>query len=633
MTADVRPTDLSDSAVPTAEGRERLLDGLAIFDGLDAGQRASLAGELTAIAVQRGEMLVRQGDEAHSMFIVVSGRFAVRLDGRADAISEIGPGQPIGEIAFLAGGARTATVEALRDGLVLRLERADFDNLVARSPALWRVVTTALARRLAEFNLARPAPPDPRPRTIALVRAGTAPVPPAFVAALAATLSRPSQPRKVRGRRVQVIDHTRALAQLPSGASFDSPAATAAFNDLERQSDFVVYVANDDLDAWSDKAIRQADIVLEVGLHAAEPSLSALERRAAELLPASSRRLVLLHPRRHVITGTARWLAKRNVAMHHHVALDTPGDLARLARFIKGTAIGLIACGGGALCTAQVGLYKALAEAGVTFDMMGGTSGGSAMTAAFALGRSPEEVEQGVHHMFITRRAMRRLTWPRYSLIDHKRFDEQLAGHYGGDIEDLWLPFFAVSTNLSRYSLNRHRTGSLWAAVRASSSIPVLLPPYYTRDGDMLVDGCLLDNVPIKAMHELKSGPNVVMSFEVPDLERFDVSYDALPSRGDLLSRTINPFTRARLPEAPGLMTVLMRSLMANRQDFKRHLTDEDVLMVPPVPDDMNVLDWHRHGELVGVAYAWAKAELEREGSPARAWLDGVMLDRPTAPP
>ena len=63
----------------------------------------------------------------------------------------------------------------------------------------------------------------------------------------------------------------------------------------------------------------------------------------------------------------------------------------------------------------------------------------------------------------------------------------------------------------------------------------MLLPPYYTPDGQMLVDGCLLDNVPIRTMHELKSGPNVVVSFEMPKLERFDVDYSTLPSRAELI--------------------------------------------------------------------------------------------------
>ena len=613
----------------SCDNRDKLLQSLEILADLDAETRSALAREMDAIAVTRGEALLRQGDAADNMFIVVSGRFAVLLDGRRTPVAEIGPGQPIGEIAFLAGGQRTATVTALRDSLVLRLERADFDKLTASHPQLWRLVTVALARRVADLNAARPAPPDPRPRTIAIIRAGSSKVPPSFVSALGDALGRATQRRHHRGRRVQIVDAARAAEMLPRAALLDSAEATSAFNDLERQSDFVVYVAGNDLDGWSDKVIRQADIALHVGEFTADAGPNPLEQRAATLLPASSRRLVLLHDRRRAITGTARWLKDRDVAMHHHVALDTPDDLTRLAHFLKGTAIGLIACGGGALCTAQIGLFRALTEAGLSFDMMGGTSGGSAFTGAFALGRNADDIEAAVHDMFVVNRAMRRLTLPRYSLIDHKHFDAQLARYYGGlAIEDMWIPFFAVSTNLSRNRLNHHRTGDLWTAVRASSAIPVVLPPYYTADGEMLVDGCLLDNVPIKTMHELKSGPNVVMSFEVPELERFDVAYDDLPSRSALLAQSLNPFARrSAFPRAPGVVSVLLRSLMANRQDFTRNMTDEDLLMIPPLPENASFLDWTRHADIAAQAYAWAKHELDREDSAINAWLRTVTMD------
>lgn len=606
---------------------DSLLKSIELLSELEPETRVALAAELEPIAIKRGEALVRQGEQADAMFITVSGRFVVTLDGRRDPITEIGPGQPIGEIAFLAGGARIATVTALRDSLVLRLDRANFDRLTAHSPSLWRVITNALARRIADLNLAQPAPPDPRPRTIAIIRAGRERLAPEFAEALAAALARQTQKRHVRGRSVQLVDRRRAASLVPPGAALDSEIATQAFNDLERLSDFVVYVADDELTPWSDKAIRQSDIVLAVGRHGGDPAINPLEQRAVTLLPANARRLVLLHDTRGPINGTRRWLAGRDVLMHHHVALDGPDDINRLSRFLKGTAIGLIACGGGALCTAQIGLYRAFLDAGVAFDIMGGTSGGSAYTAAFALGRSPEEIEAATHEMFVTNRAMRRLTWPRYSLIDHKHFDRELARNYGGhDIEDIWIPFFAMSSNLSKNCLNRHDRGDLWAAVRASAAIPVVLPPYYTREGEMLVDGCLIDNVPIKAMHELKSGPNVVMSFEVPELERFDVAYDALPSRTALLAQAINPFSKSQLPEAPGVMTVLLRSLMANRQDFTRHMSDDDLLCIPPVPDDMRFVDWHRHAELVELAYTWARNELAREGSAMRSWVEAIRV-------
>jgi NTE family protein len=180
---------------------------------------------------------------------------------------------------------------------------------------------------------------------------------------------------------------------------------------------------------------------------------------------------------------------------------------------------------------------------------------------------------------------------------------------------------------LSSYDLHRHRQGDLWAAVRATGSIPVLLPPYYTKDGHMLVDGAILDNVPVRVMHELKSGPNVVISFEVPKLHRFEVNYRSLPGRGQLLKTMINPFLRGSLPRAPSVGTVLMRSMMANRQDFERRLRPDDLLLVPPCPQDMGILDWHRHTQLMEDTYRWGLREVARlraEGHPIMSASSGV---------
>jgi len=606
---------------------EHGLDGVEIFRDLEDAERARLAGELETLNLKRGDVLVRQGETADALYVVVTGRFAVTVAGRRDLLAEVGPGQPVGEIAFLAGGVRTATVTALRDSLVLRLGRAEFEALSSKSPSIWRTLTVTLARRVANASVSRTPPPDPRPRTITLIRAGASELPASFVVGLSRVFR--------HSNRTMLVWPEMARTVLPASVPIDSTEATRALNALEADYDYVLYVAEPELTPWSEKAIRQADLVLAVGWHWAGEEPNALERLAAELLPPETQRLVLLHETRGPIAGTSRWLKRRNVAMHHHVALDSVGDAERLYRFINGTALGLVACGGGAYCSAHVGLYKALLESGLAFDVMGGTSGGGAMTAAFAMGSSPEAVDRATHEIFVTNRAMRRYTWPRYSLIDHTHYDRQLANHYSGvDIEDLWIPYFCVSTNLSSYDLHRHRRGDVWGAVRASGSIPVLLPPYYTKDGHMLVDGALLDNVPIRVMHELKSGPNVVISFEVPKLHRFDVDYATLPGRSALLKAMLNPFMRGLLPRAPSVGTVLMRSMMANRQDFERRLRPEDLLLVPPCPQDMGILDWHRHSELMESTYRWAMGEVARlkvEGHPALGALEVVASGAPLA--
>lgn len=588
---------------PLAE--EMGLEGLEILSGLTPGDRARLIAELKTASLKRGETLVCQGDEADALFIVVSGRFGVFLAGRPAEIAEIGPGQPVGEIAFLAGGRRTASVVASRDSLVLRLDRDDFDRLTRDNPDVWRALTVALAGRLAADTKAMMAAPIPRPRTIAIVRAGGSPLPDAFVPLFAEAFR-----KSARTRFVTPHELVETLGPCPD---LEGAAATGMLNALEAGHDYVVYVADPEPTAWSQKAIRQADLVLAVGWHEADTSPNALEALAAQVLPAAHRRLVLLRPRRSSVIGTARWLRARDIAMHHHAATDGTADFERLFRFIHGTAMGLVACGGGAFCAAHTGVYQALTEAGYQFDIMGGTSGGSAFTAAFALGAKPEQIDTVVHDIFVTNRAMRRYTWPRYSLLDHTHYDRQLARHFGGiDIEDLWIPYFAVSTNLSSYKLECHRDGALWAAVRASGSIPVLLPPYYTETGEMLVDGCLLDNVPIKVMRDIKTGPNVVVSFSAPELERFTVDYERLPSRGALLRSLVTPWGRRALPDAPPLHSVLLRSLMANRLDYRRHLGADDLMLSPPFPADMGALDWQRHAELKERSYAWARAEIGR---------------------
>jgi NTE family protein len=410
--------------------------------------------------------------------------------------------------------------------------------------------------------------------------------------------------------------------------------ATRALNALEGELDFVVYLADAELTAWSHKAIRQADLVLAVGAFDSDSSVNALERCAAEYLRPEAQRLVLTHASHRRVSGTHRWLSARSVVMHHHVALDRASDVERLFRFINGTARGLVAGGGGAFCAAHVGIYAALLDAGVPIDMMGGTSAGGAFTAAFALERTPDEIDRAIHEMFVTDRALERYTWPRYSLFDHTNFDRALIRSFGGiNIEDLWIPYFAISTDLSSYERHCHRRGELWAAVRATASIPVVLPPFYTDEGHMLVDGCLLDNVPIAAMHQMKSGPNIVVSLRVPRLECFDVRYSALPSRGNLLRRIINPLRRQLLPQAPGPITVLLRSLESRREDFRRHMRPSDLLLTPPMPPDMGILDWHRHTELMEAAHHWGRSEIARlqaEAHPALATTAPIHGERRT---
>ena len=614
------------------------LSSVATFAGLSSTDLALLQSRLEPIHVARGTLIVEEGADADALYAVVTGRFAVEVGGNPIPVTEIGQGATIGEIAFFAGGQRTATVRAIRDSVVVRLTRADFDEISQTSPVIWQTVTATLATRLAaetrksatlRQGTSDMARAGTRPRTITLIRAGGGPIPAKFIETFEDTAHRSDGTLIVSSHTIG--DH------IANGSVADA-ATTAALNELEARYHTIVFVADDTLTPWSEKVIRQADAILAVAAHPDGPvgsavALNAIEKFAATLHRPAAHRLVLVHNRAAAVTGavqgTRHWLANRSCFMHHHAALKSRDDAERLWRFLRGEALGYVAGGGGAYCSAHIGVYKAFRDLGTTFDIVGGTSGGAAMAAAFAQDVAPEEIDARVHRMFIDGKAFARYTLPRYSLLDHTHFDAHLIAEYGNTlIEDLWKPYFAVSTDLSNGEIVVHRSGPVWESIRASAAIPGLLPPFFSSDGRMLVDGSIIANVPIEAMHALKRGPNVVVSLNPVEGEKFDIDYASLPARRALLRHTLNPFARgpfarATLPNAPSASNVLVRSLMANRGRFEQHLEPDDWLLTPPAPANMTATDWRQHSGLVAAADAWTRLQILAQNHD-RAWRIGT---------
>jgi NTE family protein len=577
------------------------LDPAAVPD-LDA-----LAMGARRIELRRGEVLIHQGDAADALYFVLSGRLTTHVDGIAQPIGEIAQGQTVGEIGFFAGRRRTATVKALRDSSLLVITREHFERVSRSFPAIRDAVIISLAQRVAQ----RPeisAKPHAAPRTVAIIPAGSGRVAPRFVARL----------RDVFETRRSLFLTQRDIADRFPNTPVEDRAVSSWLNGLEQDADLIFYLGDDTLTPWTRTCIRQADAVVMVATAGASVELNACEVFAFSIHAPSTRRLVIAHQARAEVTsGTSAWLASRDVLMHHHVALHDTVDMERLARFLSGRAVGFVAGGGGALGSAHLGVYKAFVEAGADFDILGGTSVGAAMTAALAYGVTPERVDEGTRNIFVKSRSFRRYTLPRFGLIDHTVFDRALQQEYRDVlIEDLWKPYFAVSTDLGNRRLKVHRRGPVWQAVRASGSIPGVLPPFFTKEGEMLVDGGIMDNVPLAPMNALKAGPNVVVSFGEGNPKTYRVNYDTLPGRWSLLTAWLNPFRRRRWPKVPSLLQIIMLSMVANRGGDPQP-GEEDVLIRPPLPTGLRFTDWDRHTETFRFAYreasAWIAARTAEE--------------------
>lgn len=138
----------------------------------------------------------------------------------------------------------------------------------------------------------------------------------------------------------------------------------------------------------------------------------------------------------------------------------------------------------------------------------------------------------------------------------------------------------------------------------------------------MLVDGCLIDNVPLAQMHQLKSGPNLVVHFGDPAQEMFDVDYAELPGRFELALAMLTPFRKKLLPAAPSAVNVLWRSLVAHQRYDTLPAAPHDHVMRPPVSSDIGITEFERHTEIFEASYRWAReaiAALEAGGNAAIA--------------
>lgn len=603
------------------------LASLPLFQGLTVEQRSAVVALMRRRDLLRGHVLVAEGERSDAMFVVLHGAFEVARRDNPSTIAELRAGEVIGEIGFFARMPRTATVRALRDAAVLELTRAAYEQIAREAPSIVEALLAALAHRLDETTARLPVSRRRQAeRTIALVHAGHEPVPRELFARLRTALT------EVGAR---VIDRQ---AMRDRFGSLEPPAADVShwLDALEWEGQ-LVYFADPDLTDWTRKCVRQADTVVLVTRGEAPAAESTpTEEFVCAVHDSATRRLVRVHDRRQpVVSGTSTWLRRVPVFLHHHVALEDDLDIRSLARFLTGRALGLVAGGGGGFGPAHGGIYKAFGEHGVTFDVFIGTSVGAAMAAGFALLMDADEVDARTHEIFVTRRSFKRPTWPRYALLDHQAFDKALAHAYGSEtrIEDCWRPFFAVATNLSTQRPELIKSGLLWKAVRASSAIPAVLPPVFTEDGAMMVDGCVMDNAPLAPLKEIKLGPNLVVHFGRTGEQRFDCRYEDIPGRGKLLAHLLNPFARRRLPRVPRPVNVLWRSLLAH-QRYDLPLEPHDLVLRPPRLPGASFMSFDEHRSVFEAAHTWAQGkirDLSRSGDVALAAI--LATARGAAPP
>lgn len=463
------------SPEPRAAGERTALRSIPLFAEIDDEQLDQLSLAVDRQHVPANEWLFHMGEPSDAVYLIASGRFAaVGPDGQV--LREMATGESIGELGVITGAVRSAGIRALRDGVVWRIAADTFTEVLATAPQLQSAMFRAMAGTLRE---SRSAGVSRGLRVVGVLSTGEAAAAP-IVDAIATRLG-PHGRTAVVAPPVDTTAAARHYGELVE-------AFSETLDRAERSNDWVLLVADRGSgDIWRRYVVAQSDRLVVLADQAHHPT---------GFDPPATQRPV------HLVTCDVvpdpNWFDLLAPVSHH--AADREG-LGALARRIAGRSLGLALGGGGARGLAHYGVYEELTRAGIVIDRFAGTSSGALAAATFALGLDPRDCTAAARKYVAETRPVSDYTIPAVALTRGRRVDRLIEGFFGSTtlIEHLPKEFFSVSTDIITGDQVIHRRGLLWVAVRASISIPGLLPP--VQDGErLLVDGGLLNILPADLM-------------------------------------------------------------------------------------------------------------------------------------
>jgi NTE family protein/lysophospholipid hydrolase len=585
--------------------RLQLLSGLSsVFGPIDGALLHALEAEADWIHLQRGEVLWEPGASADGLFFVVSGRVAVlsvRPDGVEELEYEIGRGQTIGAAGFLDGRPRKFRVRAIRDSLLVGYTSAEFERLIARQPQVVRRLTAGLAaqndsvRRTSGRGVT----------TVTLMPVSDQASVSKLAERLSVSLSRFGSVLRLDPSRVGQMLTEPGIADAEEGSA-EEERLLAFLDACEARHRFVILETTPRGTTWARRCMRLADRLLLVADVRDPSERSHLEHtvtRRANIASSARTSLVLIHlDGTRPPSGTKAWLDERpEVSDHYHVRWDSDADIQRLARVLAGRSVGLVLGGGGARGFAHIGVLRALAENGVPIDAFGGSSMGASVAGQAAMGRPADAIAATTRKVFLEIKPHRGFTLPLLSLVNSRRTEAAGRLCFGDvEIEDLWLPFFCVSSNLTTADVMVHRRGTLWKAALASSSLPGVGTPVL-HQGHLLVDGGVLNNLPTDVMRRMGQGTVIASAVSVDESGAF--TCERVPTIWEAVRARFGSGGTKDGARFPSILDVVLRASLLHSSFRERANVLAADLTVRPAVQQFGLLEVERIDDIVDAGY------------------------------
>lgn len=596
---------------PSAKALGHLLKEIPFFADVPEPSLEEIVPHLEWVKLSSGDILFEQGASSPGFYVVVFGRLIASVaDGEGQkVVGEITRGECVGEMGFITNDPRSASVTAVRDSYLLRMNQEVFESFVGEHPQQMRNVTTVLIQRLKETMKEERYTPHlnchafvPLTRSVPIEH---------FTDRLRDYLP-PSESFEYVSR------HRREQLFFNAGEGrFDVASFYQWVYRQEERDRMVFFECDPEWTEWTRYAVQNADRVFLVGSARESPGVKPVEeklQRSSHLAENIRHELILLRASSEESrVRTADWLEPRQIDRHHHVQLTSGRDLARIARFIREEAVGLVLGGGGARGFAHIGVIRAMEEMGIPTDFVGGTSVGAILGAAWAQFSEASVFIEAVREAFMGRGSMLDYTLPMYSLIRGKEYMEILEELFGDRcIEDLPINYFCVSTNLSRVKVVVHDRGKLFRWILSSITIPGIGPPFLD-EGELLVDGAVLNNLPVDIMDERLSGDIIAVNVSPSQELQGPTNTEVPPSPYKLALRRISGLETG---DMPNIFEILWKtSTIGSLYHHPEKVEQADLFIQPPLKE-FGLFDWDQFDEIVERGYTHARKCFEDSSLP-----------------
>lgn len=486
----------------------------------------ALINELDIRSIPSNHSLIKPDQVSKELFIVIHGRLQLKKkvnnNEQSSVINMVGRGEAICERNVIGEYHQDFEITAVRDSTVASLSQTSFEKMLQRYPleinhTLVKSIISNLSntsvhkRHSAETFAIIPLTEDIDVSELSLL--------------LSNGLNKYGSLSIIDSERVEFSFQNNDISQVSFSDSHND-TMLQWLSTQENAHRYVIYIVDPTLSNWTRRCLRQADHLLFIAKADNTPDINHYEQTIFDEVSIKSTRktLLLVHnDDTRMPSNSSQWLAPRKIDMHHHVRLHNQPDFDRVARFLTGNAVGLVLGGGGARGFAHIGVIRALQDLDIPIDLVGGNSMGAVVAAECAMQWDYDTMISQTKKLCIEGDEF---TLPIVSLFSGNKITQNLKELFSNvNIEDLWHQFYSVSCNISRATIMTHKSGSLFSAVLNSNTPPGLFPPQVSN-GDLLVDGALLNNVPVDVMRKYNEG-GIIIAVDVN-------------AREDLLNNTEN---------------------------------------------------------------------------------------------